>query len=246
MADHNVTGHFDGQAGGFPTWATVTVASTFVILHAMIVAMTSLHNWRRNQKLTQARAASLLGVSQPYLSLLEKGERPLTKTVRARMKSLSASRPHDSLDDRFREQLSALGYPPFGHVSAARLKPLPEAFLLSVLSQPDVTARVVEALPWVIRTYAAKINFSWLVQQAKLRNLQNQMGFLFRVSDSTNLELATAVDALEKARLLEEATLCWDSMPLATRKWLRKHRPSLAEHWNLLTMLQQEQSRHAA
>ena len=208
--------------------------------------MPSLHNWRRNHKLTQARAASLLGVSQPYLSLLEKGARPLTKTVRARMKSVSASRPHDSLDDRFREQLSALGYPPFGHVPAARPKPLPEAFLISVLTQPDVTARVVEALPWVIRTYAAEMNFPWLVQQAKLRNLRNQLGFLLRVSSSNDSELTAAADALEKARLLEEATLCWDSMPLATRKWLSKHRSSLAKHWNLVTMLQQEQSQHAA
>lgn len=188
----------------------------------------------------------MLGISQPYLSLLEKGARPLTKTVRARMKSVSASRPHDSLGDRFREQLSALGYPLFAHVPAARPKPLPEAFLISVLTQPDVTARVVEALPWVIRTYAAEMNFSWLVQQAKLRNLQNQLGFLLRVSSSKDSELTAAADALEKARLLEEATLCWDSMPLATRKWLSKHRSSLAKHWNLVTMLQQEQSQHAA
>lgn len=206
----------------------------------------NLQEWRRQNSLTQVEAAALLGVSQPYLSLLEKGVRPLTKTVRARMKSVNRARPHDSLDDRFREQLSALGYAPFAHVSPARVKPAPDVFLLSVLMQPDVDARVVEALPWVVQTYAAKMNFTWLVQQAKLENLQNQMGFLFRVSDSESPELAVAIDALEKARLLEEATLCWDSMPSATRKWMRQHRSFLARHWNLVTMLQQEQSMHAA
>jgi hypothetical protein len=162
------------------------------------------------------------------------------------MKSIGTSQPSASLDDRFREQLSALGYSPFAHVPAARVKPMPDAFLLSVLTQPDVDARVVEALPWLIRTYAAKMDFPWLVQQAKLRNLQNQMGFLFRASRSQNPHLAVAVDALEKARLLEEAALCWNSMPTATRNWMRKHRSPLAKHWNLATMLQPEQSHHAA
>ena len=208
--------------------------------------MATLPNWRRSHKLTQAQAASLLGVSQPYLSLLEKGVRPLTNTVRARMKSLGTSEPQASLDGRFREQLSALGYAPFAHVPVARLKPLPDTFLLSVLTQPDVDARVIEALPWLVRTYAAKMDFSWLVQQAKLRDLQNQMGFLLSVSRSQNPDLAAAVDALEKARLLDEATLCWNSMPTATRNWMRKHRSPLAKHWNVATMLQSEQSQHAA
>jgi transcriptional regulator with XRE-family HTH domain len=208
--------------------------------------MASLPNWRRSHKLTQAQAASLLGVSQPYLSLLEKGARPLTDTVRARMKSVGTSQPQASLADHFREQLSALGYPPFAHVPAARVKPLPDAFLLSVLTQPNVDARVVEALPWVIRTYVAKMNLPWLIQQAKLRNLQNQMGFLFQASGPQHTEFAMAVDALEKARLLEEATLCWNSMPAATRNWMRAHRSSLAKHWNLATMLRPEQSQHAA
>ncbi len=208
--------------------------------------MASLPHWRRNHKLTQAQAASLLGVSQPYLSLLEKGARPLTNTVRSRMKSVATSQTDASLDDRFREQLSALGYVPFAHVPAARLKPLPDAFLLSVLTQPNADARVVEALPWVVGTFAPRMDFSWLVHQAKLRNLQNQMGFLLRLSGSQNPELTAAADALEEARLLEEATLCWNSMPTATRSWMRKRRSPLAKHWNLVTTLQSEPSRHAA
>lgn len=206
----------------------------------------SLQSWRENHDLTQVEAASLLGVSQPYLSLLEKGARPLTKTLRTRMNAVHRSRPEDALDDRLREQLSTLGYAPFCHVSPARVKPAPDVLLLSVLGQPDVDSRVVEALPWLVRTFAPTMNFPWLVQQAKLGNLQNRMGFLFQATGCQKAELMAAVDALDRARLLEESTLCWDSMPAATRKWMREHRSSLAQHWNLVTTLQPEQSQHAA
>ena len=37
--------------------------------------------------MTQVEAAALLGVSQPYLSLLEKGARPLTAELRSRLKA---------------------------------------------------------------------------------------------------------------------------------------------------------------
>lgn len=206
----------------------------------------TLQEWRRQNSFTQVDAASLLGVSQPYLSLLESGARPLTKALRARMKGVNRSCSAESRDDRFRDQLSAFGYPPFAHVSPARVKPSPDVFLVSVLMRPDVDARVVEALPWMVRTYATRMNFPWLVQQAKLANLQNQMGFLLGASGSEAPKLTDAVDALEQARLLEEATLCWASMPPPTRKWVRQHRSPLARHWNLVTMLQPEKSRHAA
>lgn len=206
----------------------------------------SLQSWREDHDLTQVEAATLLGVSQPYLSLLEKGARPLTKVLRMRMSAVHRSCPEDVLNDRFREQLSALGYAPFGHVSPARVKPAPDVLLLSVLGQPDVDSRVVEALPWLVRTFVATMNFHWLVQQAKLGNLQNRMGFLFQASSCQETELLAAVEALNRALLLHEATLCWDSMPTATRKWMREHRSSLAKHWNLVTTLQPEQSVHVA
>jgi hypothetical protein len=65
-----------------------------------------------------SNAAALLGVSQPYLSLLEKGARPLTAALRSRMTVRQADRPESS-DDRFGAQLSALGYPGFAHVAPA-------------------------------------------------------------------------------------------------------------------------------
>jgi hypothetical protein len=46
-----------------------------------------------------------------------------------------------------------------------------------------------------------------------------------------------AKEELDKARLLAEATFCWDSMPAATRKWMREQRSAEAAHWNIVTRM---------
>jgi transcriptional regulator with XRE-family HTH domain len=59
-----------------------------------------LQQWRRRNKLTQVDAAALLGVSQTYLSLVERGVRPLTAKLRNRLKAhvligpMTASEPN--------------------------------------------------------------------------------------------------------------------------------------------------------
>jgi transcriptional regulator with XRE-family HTH domain len=198
----------------------------------------NLQHWRRRNGLTQVNAAALLGVSQPYLSLLEEGERPLTTALRSRMKMLRQADRPDSSDDRFRAQLSALGYPGFAHVAPARPKSSPDSLLLAVLAHPNVDARVVEALPWLVRRNADRLDLDWLVRQAKLQNLQNRLGFVLQASGVETPKLAAAVRELEPARLLQEATLCWDIMPAATREWMRVNRTPSAEHWNVLARLQ--------
>ncbi|MBK5290653.1 MAG: helix-turn-helix transcriptional regulator [Acidobacteriia bacterium] len=205
----------------------------------------SLQHWRKHSGLTQVDAAALLGVSQPYLSLLERGSRPLTKALRSRMNAVRKPTHQDSTADHFRRQMSALGYPLFAHVSPARAKPSPEAFLLSVLSQSDVDSRVVEGLPWLVQQYAGEMELPWLVRQAKLQSLQNRMGFLFQAAGVETSELMAAAHELERARLLEESTLCWDTMPAATREWVRANRSPLAKHWNVVTTLQPQDSHHA-
>lgn len=198
----------------------------------------NLQLWRKRNGLTQVDAAVLLAVSQPYLSLLEKGARPLTPTLRGRMKAARATLQPDAAGDRFRAQLSALGYPGFAHVPAVRPKPDPDAWLLSVLRSPDVDARVVEALPWLVRRYTDQLGLTWLVRHAKLYNLQNRLGFVLQAAGVETPDHSAAVHELERARLLQEATLCWDSMPAATRDWIRLNRSPLAEHWNVLTTLE--------
>jgi transcriptional regulator with XRE-family HTH domain len=198
----------------------------------------TLQLWRKRSGLTQVEAAAQLAVSQPYLSLLEKGVRPLTPALRGRMKA-AASRTGVAAD-RAPAQLSALGYPGFAHVPPARPKPNPGALLLSILVQPDADSRVVEALPWLVRRFAGQLPLPSLVRQAKLQNLQNRLGFVLQTAGVQTPELSTTLHELERARLLQEATLCWDSMPAATRDWIRINRSPLAEHWNVLTTLQTE------
>lgn len=205
----------------------------------------NLQLWRRRNNLTQVDAAALLGVSQTYLSLLEKGARPLTANLRGRLKAVHHTQRTEPADDAFRNQLSALGYPGFAHLKRARVKLSPDALLLSVLARPDVDSRVVEALPWLVRRYANQLDLAWLVRQAKLHNLQNRLGFLLQTAAAGTPELEAAVRELERARLLEEATLCWDSMRATTREWMRVNRSPLAEHWNIVTTLGPEDPSHA-
>jgi hypothetical protein len=125
------------------------------------------------------------------------------------------------------------------------VRPSPDILLLSVLAQPGADSRVVEALPWLVRRYAAQLDPAWLVRQAKLQNLQNRLGFVLQTAGVETPELTAAVRELERARLLQEATLCWDAMPAATRKWMRVNRPVLAAHWNVVTTLRPEVLSHA-
>lgn len=208
--------------------------------------MADLLRWRKRNGLTQVGAASLLGVSQTYLSLLEKGARPLTAELRNRMRTSAGMDERGTSEDLFRAQLSALGYPGFGHVRKSRSRPRPDALLMTVLARPDADARVVEALPWVVATFKSQFDFGAMVRQAKLQNLQNRLGFVLQVSAVDTHEGLMAARELERARLLQEDTLCWDSMPVATREWMRANRTPLAEHWNVLTRLRAEDVHNAA
>ncbi len=199
--------------------------------------MADVLRWRKRKALTQVEAASQLGVSQPYLSLLEKGARPLTAALRDRMKVTRAKGGAGMSDDRFRSQLSALGYPGFAHVAKSRAKLRPGGLLTAVLARPDADARVVEALPWLVATFQNQLDFGWLVRQAKLQNLQNRLGFLLQLAGVETTGGLLAIRELERARLLQEDTLCWDSMTVATREWMRANRTPLAGHWNVLTRL---------
>jgi hypothetical protein len=153
------------------------------------------------------------------------------------------TRKGDTTEDRLRTQLSALGYPGFAHINPARPASEPAVVLLNALSQPTVEARITEALPWLARNYAGTLDWTWLVQQAKLRNLQNRLGLLIRLASAPREGEPAMIDAmheLEKARLLAETTFCWDSMPAPTRKWMRDRRSPEAQHWNVVSLMRSE------
>jgi hypothetical protein len=125
--------------------------------------------------------------------------------------------------------------------------------LLDTLEQEDLEAPVVEALPWLIKKYWP-LDQAWLVREAKLRDLQNRLGFLVTLArglaerqgeDEKATALAHLEGQLERSRLAREEPLCRASMPEAERRWLADHRTADARRWNLLTDWTVDALRHA-
>ena len=197
----------------------------------------TLRHWRNQKGLTQVDAALLLGVSQPYLSRVEKGIRPLSADMKSRMEAVRPVDIKEAFDTLFASNLSALGYPGFAHLPPARSKRTPQFLLMSVLAKPDACSRVAEALRWLVREYADKMDLQWLVRQAKLKGLQNRLGFLLQLAAVETPGILSAARELELARQATEATFCWDSMPAAVREWMRTNRTPLAAHWNVVARL---------
>jgi hypothetical protein len=150
--------------------------------------------------------------------------------------------------DRLPGVLGALGYEPFGYLRGRLLNPT--AVLLSALRQKDLPSRVVEALPW-LALHFPDLNREWLVEQAKLHDVQNRLAYVVTLAselagDGVAARLREMVLGLEPSRLAREDTLCHDSMTEAERRWLRQQRPPQAQHWNLLTDLRREHLPYAA
>jgi transcriptional regulator with XRE-family HTH domain len=212
---------------------------------------------------TQTDAALKLGVTQAYLSMVERGARPVSRELAARATRVfevpPAALPFNeskasSKDELFfKEALGSLGYPGFAYLGGSE-RMNPAELLLEALDCDDLDSRVVEALPWVPLAYS-KLNWDWLYLRAKTRDRQNRLAYVVdlarqiatrKQNRSLADPLAKYLEALERSRLAGEDTLCKDSMTAAERKWLRVHRSRLAKHWNLLTDLSVEQLAYAA
>lgn len=214
--------------------------------------------------LTQKQAAAALGVSQPYLSQLEMGQRPVTPELACAAAALyrlpatalpmpePPSKEHVADAAQLASKLSGLGYPGFSHLRARKANPA--AVVLEALLQDDLETRLAEALPWVLLKYP-DLDWAWLVRHVKLHDVQNRLGFLVAVAkgltadrpefESALAHLSLVEQQLERARLAREDTLCRESMPAAERRWLQSHRSALARHWNLLTGLTADQLSYA-
>jgi transcriptional regulator with XRE-family HTH domain len=209
---------------------------------------------RLNSKWTQEEAASKLGLTQAYLSMVERGHRPVTTALAARASEVFDLPPmalpletEDSQtwnEDDLSADLGALGYPGFAYLRG-KPKRNPAQLLFHSLNQSDLDARVVEALPWLASRYV-ELDWDWLMRNAKLTDRQNRLGFVVSVAaelanksgdDECSKKLAEYQALMDRSRLVREDTLCHDSMTQAERKWLRQNRPPGAEHWNLLTDL---------
>ena len=206
---------------------------------------------------SQVHAAARLGVTQGYLSLLERGRRApsarLAKTFERVYGGLVAPEsppvPRDPATepDELARNLAALGYEPFGYLNG-RSRPAPEQVLLGALRNADLDARLTEALPWVVVTYPA-LDWDWLVDRAKRHDLQNRLGYVVTLARElaqkrgdarTSARLLDEEKRLEPSVLAREDTLCRESMTRAERKWLVEARPDQAKRWHLLTDLRVE------
>lgn len=213
---------------------------------------------RRGKRWTQQHAAARLGLSQPYLSMLENGERKLTRRLARRFRSVfdlpptfvppsdsSDTRPVSQVAQTLAEQLAALGYPGFAYLAARRRAKNPAEVLLRALAQDELEARVMEALPWVLVTYW-DMDTQWVIQRAKLRDLQNRLGFVVSLArelaerreprNDSQVHALTKLEAtLEQSRLAREEPLGKRNLTAREREWLAKNRPETARRWNLLT-----------
>lgn len=217
-----------------------------------------LRSGRLKKGWSQKLAAQRLGLSQPYLAMLENGQRRLSPRLARRARRFyglppTVLPPSGALQTELgpeasqvlAAELAALGYTGFAYLRHRRWQKNPAEVLLTALSQQDLEARVVEALPWLLINFA-HMNKDWLVQQAKLLDLQNRLGFVVTLAretaermqprdDSRAWSLRDLETTLERSRLAREDTLCKSSLQPVERQWLRENRPGEAQRWSLLT-----------
>jgi transcriptional regulator with XRE-family HTH domain len=222
-----------------------------------------LRDARRKKGWTQEETAEKLGVTQAYLSMLESGRRPMPSDLARRaVETLNA--PPTALplragvveapleSGKVGLQLTALGYPGFAHLRS-KTRRNPAEVLLTALNAANLETRVTEGLPWLALAYA-DMDWDWIVQNAKLLDRQNRLGFVVTLASQLASKSADPHRAarlreytgvLERSRLVKEDTLCQDSLTESERKWLRLNRPAEAAHWNLLTDMKAENLPHA-
>jgi transcriptional regulator with XRE-family HTH domain len=215
---------------------------------------------RQQLRWTQKQAAATLRVSQPYLSLMENGLRPVPEDLVSRLAKHTLV-PATSLPFRdasafdpqaFAASLGALGYPRFSYLSKSGRRENPAALLLTALRQDQLDSRLTEALPWLLLHYPT-LNWNWLVEHVKRQNLQNRLGFLVSLAR----ELAEKQGASARAKMLarwehtlEDARLAKVDvlsrrLTSAEQQYFQAHRSPTAAHWNLLTGLTADTLRYA-
>lgn len=214
---------------------------------------------RKKLGLKQAEAAKKLGVSQSYFSLLEQGKRPLSDKLARKavtlfrlsptalpLKNTLKYLPRVTNRELVRD-LSALRYPGYSHFKPATLKN-PVQVLVMALSANNLEGRLVEALPWVLLEFS-DLEWKELVDAAKLKNLQNRLGFLTclarklaerRRDKKAMVKFKRWENILEDARLVKQDTLCRQNMSDSEKQWVLQNRSKEAAHWNILSNLSAE------
>ena len=218
---------------------------------------------RLNKVMTQERAAARLGVSQAFLSMVERNRRSVSAKLARRVLRVLDLGPvalplpsnldnARAGDEELMRELGSLGYPGFAYLGA-RAKRNPAELLLTALNQPELDSRVAEGLPWLALTFL-DMDWGWLVKNAKLADRQNRLGFTVTLArelaqrqrqDERARKLADYDARLSQSKLAREDTFCHESLTDAEKRWLRENRPPEAQRWNLLTDLAVDHLAHA-
>jgi transcriptional regulator with XRE-family HTH domain len=211
---------------------------------------------RRQRGWKQAELAKRLGVSQGYVSLLERGRRTVPPPLATKLVSLLELRPsrlpvRDAkplLPAHVVGALGRLGYPGFAYARESRLTN-PSELVVGTLLRGNVEPRVVEALPWLLVKYP-DLNWEWVVRQAKQHDLQNRLGFVVSLARELaakggDQRAATTFlkweRVLEHSRLQREDSFSPETLTNAERRWLQTNRSAEGLRWNLLTNMSADQ-----
>ncbi len=207
---------------------------------------------------SQNDVARRLGVSQPYVGMLEQGKRPVTTALARKLTSAcrfspallppAATRPERTSARQLAYDLASLGYPGYAYLRPRAARKNPGEVLLTGLAQNDLDPRLVEALPWLLLEYW-DMDFTWLVTQAKTLDLQNRLGFVVSLARRVSAKgqdyartraLSELEVTLERSRLVREDDFMRPARNDVERRWLMLNRPEEARHWNLVTDLRPE------
>jgi len=226
----------------------------------------SLKKHRQKVGWSQTRMAAKLGVTQAYLSLMERGKRRVSaRVIRAVTRHLRLPATSIQLPDLasfdvtvtepwLEQGLSRLGYPGFAYRKKPGARRNPAELLLRALALDDLDPRLAEALPWLLLQFD-ELDFKLLADQARMRNSQNRLGFVValarqvaeqiqqhrhRVGDLRQFEAS-----LEPSRLAREDTFGRVETSERMVAWLRDNRSDAADHWNILSDLKVEHLTYA-
>jgi transcriptional regulator with XRE-family HTH domain len=230
-----------------------------------MMTMRDLKSQRQGHGWGQVEAAGRMGVSQPYLALLESGKRRLTPALvrkavaayglpPAELPLPVAFAPTRKVDGkRLVQDLAKLDYPGFAYVRSRVGSKSSGEVLLTALAQESLEGRAAEALPWLLLRYW-HMDLSWLVGEAKKFDLQNRLGFVVNLARQLSERgpetgrtqaLASLESLLECSRLAREDYFYRAPRNDRERQWLAQNRPDAARHWNLLSDLRLEHLQYA-
>jgi len=223
---------------------------------------TSLKTARNQRGWNQQTLAKLLGVSQTLVSLWEQGARGVPARWRQQLRQLGLELDPTELPMRdepnpatvdFAQELANDGYPGFAHLKESAPGWNPAQLLVMALSESNLDRRVAEALPWLVLRYS-QMNWEWVFREAKLRDLQNRLGFTLALGKRLALQkqqndvaavLMSRESALRGSLLAKEETYGNDRMTQAERSWLRARRPAEAAAWHILSDMEPAHLIHA-